>query len=191
MLTRRNILLGGIASALLPATIAPTEAQDLPAFLRGIFPGAGIRSVRISEKYAPGTIVVDPRKYSLYLVLSRGRARSYPIGVGREGRGFRGTATIRRKAEWPSWTPTPAMIRREPKKYKRFAGGVPGGRSNPLGARAMYLYRGGRDTYFRIHGTNQPNTIGRSVSAGCIRMHNSHVTDLYNRVRIGTRVIVI
>ena len=190
MLTRRSLLLGDIAfTALLPASQA--DAQQLQDILRGILPRRGIQTVSISTRFAPGTIVIEPGKYSLYLVLSRGKARRYPVGVGSEGRGFRGTGTIGRKATWPSWTPTPDMIRRDPKKYKRYAGGVPGGRNNPLGARALYLYRGGQDSYFRIHGTNQPNTIGRSVSAGCIRMYNNHVIDLYNRVPVGARVVVI
>lgn len=141
--------------------------------------------------YRPGTIVVDPRNHYLYLVESRFTARRYGVGVGRAGLAFKGTATIRRKAKWPSWTPTQNMIRREPEKYARFAGGVPGGPGNPLGARALYLYKGKRDTYYRIHGTTQPWSIGRSVSNGCIRMLNEHVIDLYNRTPKGTRVVVL
>ncbi|MCB1483098.1 MAG: L,D-transpeptidase [Rhodobiaceae bacterium] len=189
LLTRRNLLLGGIAFVAL-GSAEQAEAQGLQDILRGILPGMGISTVSYSTRYAPGTIVVEPNKFALYLITSRGRARRYPIGVGAEGRGFRGTGRIGRKAEWPSWTPTPAMIARDPKKYKKYAGGVPGGRGNPLGSRALYLYRGGSDSYFRIHGTNQPSTIGRRVSAGCIRMHNSHVNDLYNRVRVGATIIV-
>ncbi|MGB7432438.1 MAG: L,D-transpeptidase, partial [Ahrensia sp.] len=102
-----------------------------------------------------------------------------------------GSATIARKAKWPSWTPTQNMIRREPGKYAKHAGGVPGGPNNPLGARAPYLSKGTRDTYYRIHGTTQPWTIGQSVSNGCIRMINDHVADLYDRVPIGARVIVV
>ena len=125
------------------------------------------------------------------LVERWGKARRYGVGVGKAGLAFKGSAEIKRKAEWPSWTPTANMIKREPQKYKRYAKGVPGGPDNPLGARALYLYKGGRDTYYRIHGTTQPNSIGRSVSNGCIRMINDHVIDLYNRVPLGTKVVVL
>ena len=104
---------------------------------------------------------------------------------------MRGNAYVGRKAEWPSWTPTANMIRRDPGKNLKYAGGVPGGLTNPLGARALYLYRGGRDTNFRIHGTNQPNSIGYAMSSGCIRMLNHDVIDLYSRAGVGTRVVVI
>ncbi len=100
-------------------------------------------------------------------------------------------AKIGRKEKWPRWMPTKNMIRRQPEKYARYADGVAGGARNPLGARALYLYRNGRDTYYRIHGTNEPWTIGRAVSNGCIRMINAHVVDLYARVPVGARVVVI
>ena len=148
------------------------------------------QTVRFSG-YSAGTIVVDPKNHFLYLVERWGKARRYGVGVGKAGLAFKGTAEIKRKAEWPSWTPTANMIKREPQKYKRYAKGVPGGPNNPLGARALYLYKGGRDTYYRIHGTTQPNSIGRSVSNGCIRMINDHVIDLYNRVPLGTKVVVL
>ena len=141
--------------------------------------------------YTPGTIIVDARRRFLYLVESRRYARRYGIGVGREGLAFTGTGTIARKAKWPRWTPTRSMIEREPEKYAPHAGGMPGGPDNPLGSRALYLYRDGRDTLYRIHGTNQPRTIGHAVSNGCIRMLNEHVADLYARVPIGTRVVVL
>jgi lipoprotein-anchoring transpeptidase ErfK/SrfK len=141
--------------------------------------------------YTAGTIVIDRRRHFLFLVQANGSARRYGIGIGKAGLQFQGTARIARKAKWPSWRPTDAMIRREPRKYAKFAKGVPGGPKNPLGARALYLYRGGRDTYFRIHGTTEPRSIGRSVSNGCIRMLNAHVKDLYKRVPVGTKVFVI
>lgn len=141
--------------------------------------------------YAPGTLVVDPRNHFLYWADRPGRALRYGVGVGRAGLAFRGDAVIRRKAKWPSWRPTDNMIRREPHKYAKYANGVPGGPGNPLGARALYLYRGERDTMYRIHGTTQPWSIGQSVSNGCIRMLNAHVEDLYERVPIGTRVVVL
>ncbi|MBB5278273.1 lipoprotein-anchoring transpeptidase ErfK/SrfK [Rhizobium rosettiformans] len=141
--------------------------------------------------YPAGTIVVVPRDKYLYLVTGDGRARRYGIGVGKAGLAFTGSALIGRKAKWPSWRPTDNMIRRDPKKYARYAGGVPGGPNNPLGSRALYLYRNGRDTLYRIHGTNEPWTIGKAVSNGCIRMVNEHVQDLYERVPVGAQVVVI
>ncbi|MDY8110567.1 L,D-transpeptidase [Fulvimarina sp. 2208YS6-2-32] len=137
-----------------------------------------------------GTIVVDPENHYLFLVQEGGTAMRYGIGVGKEGFSFAGTTTIKRKADWPGWTPTNNMIKRDPERYGKFAGGVPGGLNNPLGARALYLYRGGRDTHYRIHGTNEPHTIGRSMSSGCIRMMNQDVIDLERRVSVGTTVIV-
>lgn len=183
MLSRRS-LLGGLAAA---ATVRVGTAS---AHHTKIDPKYLPQSVRFSG-YAPGTIVVDPRNHFLYLQQSLFRARRYGVGVGRAGLAFRGTATIERKAKWPSWRPTNNMIRREPHKYAKFAKGVPGGPGNPLGSRALYLYRNGRDTYYRIHGTTQPSSIGRSVSNGCIRMINEHVEDLYERVPIGAKVVVL
>jgi len=138
----------------------------------------------------PGTIEIDPHAKFLYWVMADGMAWRYPIAVGREGRGISGDLVIGREAEWPSWTPTQNMIRTEPEVYSAFAGGVPGGLSNPLGARALYLYRGGRDTYYRVHGTNDLGSIGNSGSAGCIRMFNQDVIDLYNRVPVGADVAI-
>ena len=138
---------------------------------------------------APGTIVVDPGKRHLYLVMENGRAMRYGVGVGREGFGWSGAATIKRKAKWPTWTPPKEMQERDP-QARKFANGMPGGPTNPLGARALYLYQGNRDTLYRIHGTNEPQSIGRAVSSGCIRLLNADVIDLYDRVPIGTRVVV-
>jgi lipoprotein-anchoring transpeptidase ErfK/SrfK len=132
---------------------------------------------------APGTIIIDTPNTYLYLVLGNGRAMRYGIGVGREGFTWSGTQTITRKAEWPDWHPPQEMIERQP-YLPRFMAGGPG---NPLGARAMYL--GG--TVYRIHGTNAPDTIGQQVSSGCIRLINEDVTDLYNRVNVGTKVVVL
>lgn len=139
---------------------------------------------------APGTVVVDTFARKLYLVNEGGTATRYPIAVGREGMSFRGTGVIGRKAEWPSWTPTANMIRTRPDLYAAYAGGLPGGLTNPLGARALYLYRGNRDTMFRIHGTSDAASIGHATSAGCIRLFNQDAIDLYNRVPNGTRVKV-
>ena len=132
---------------------------------------------------APGTIIIDTPNTVLYFVLGNGKALRYGIGVGREGFTWSGTQSISKKAEWPDWTPPAEMIARQPYLPRYMAGG-PG---NPLGARAMYL--GG--TIYRIHGTNNPSTIGGRVSSGCIRMTNEDVTDLYSRVNIGTKVVVL
>jgi lipoprotein-anchoring transpeptidase ErfK/SrfK len=139
---------------------------------------------------APGTVVVDTFARKLYLVGEGGTATRYPIAVGREGLSFRGTGVVGRKAEWPSWQPTANMIRTRPDLYAAYAGGLPGGLMNPLGARALYLYRGGRDTMFRIHGTADAASVGHATSAGCIRLFNQDAIDLYNRVPEGTRVKV-
>lgn len=138
----------------------------------------------------PGTIVVDIYMRKLYFVLEGGRAIRYPIAVGREGNAFRGNGVIGRKAEWPSWQPTANMVRTRPDLYAAYAGGLPGGLINPLGARALYLYRGGRDSMFRIHGTSETASIGHATSAGCVRLFNQDIIDLYNRTDSGTRVKV-
>ena len=138
----------------------------------------------------PGTIVVDTHVRKLYLVLEGGRAMRYPIAVGREGISFRGNGVIGRKEEWPAWQPTANMVRTRPDLYAEYAGGLPGGLINPLGARALYLYRGGKDSMFRIHGTADNASIGHATSAGCIRLFNQDAIDLYSRVENGTRVIV-
>lgn len=146
--------------------------------------------VAYSGGEAPGTIVVDPYARFLYFVQPGGQAVRYGIAVGREGRGFRGSAAVGRKAEWPRWQPTANMVRTEPAVYGPVAAGLPGGLDNPLGARALYLYRGGRDTMYRIHGTNNASTIGRATSAGCIRLFNQDILDLYAQAGAGTPVVV-
>ena len=141
--------------------------------------------------YPEGTIIVDPWDYKLYLISGPNEAMRYTVGVGKAGYGLAGTATINRKQEWPYWTPTANMLRREPDKYRPVAGGVEGGLENPLGARALYLYRGGRDTLYRIHGTPYPWTVGGNESGGCIRMFNQDVMHLYANVGTGTKVIIL
>lgn len=140
--------------------------------------------------YPAGTVVIETGNHFLYLMLSDSEALRFGIGVGKAGLAFRGSAVIGRKAKWPRWQPTKNMIARSPEKYARFADGVAGGPKNPLGARALYLYREGRDTFFRIHGTTEPWSIGKSVSNGCIRMLNEHVTELYELVPVGAQVVV-
>ncbi|MDX8511514.1 L,D-transpeptidase [Mesorhizobium captivum] len=141
--------------------------------------------------YEPGTIVIDTSARRLYLVESFSTARRYAIAVGREGLQFKGTVAVGDKQEWPRWIPTLDMQKREPKHYGQYKDGMPGGGENPLGARAIYLYDGKKDTHLRIHGTIAPNSIGTSASNGCFRMINEHVMDLYSRVKIGTKVVII
>jgi lipoprotein-anchoring transpeptidase ErfK/SrfK len=146
--------------------------------------------VNWSGREAPGTVVVDPGERYLYIIEGRGRAMRYGVGVGREGFGWTGTARVGGKAVWPTWTPPKEMQARDP-EARKYAGGMPGGVDNPLGARALYLFEGGRDTLYRIHGTTEPYTIGTKVSSGCIRMFNHDVIDVYNRVPSGATVIVL
>jgi lipoprotein-anchoring transpeptidase ErfK/SrfK len=160
------------------AAPAPDENTtfELPARLRR-------QVVSYATREAPGTIIIDTPNTYLYLVLGGGQAMRYGIGVGRDGFTWSGTQSVTKKAEWPDWTPPPEMIARQPYLPRHMAGG-PG---NPLGARAMYL--GG--TVYRIHGTNAPETIGTHVSSGCIRLTNGDVSDLYSRVNVGTKVVVL
>jgi lipoprotein-anchoring transpeptidase ErfK/SrfK len=163
-----------------PAVAAPSEDEsatfELPARLRR-------QVVSYAGREAPGTIIIDTPNTYLYLVLGGGQAMRYGIGVGRDGFTWSGIQSITKKAEWPDWVPPPEMIQRQPYLPRHMAGG-PG---NPLGARAMYL--GG--TVYRIHGTNAPETIGTHVSSGCIRLTNADVSDLYSRVSVGTKVVVL
>jgi lipoprotein-anchoring transpeptidase ErfK/SrfK len=136
---------------------------------------------------APGTLTIDTRLRKLFLSLPDGRAIEYRIAVGRQGFSWKGIAEIGRKAFWPGWTPPPEMLDRSPELPAHMDGSL----GNPLGARALYLFQDKKDTLFRIHGTNEPNSIGKAVSSGCIRMLNADVMDLYQRVAKGTRVVVL
>lgn len=158
-----------------PDTLAPVKAGIDPQFHR--------QEVSYSGRHAPGTIVIDTPNRFLYLVQSNGRAIRYGIGVGRPGFEWAGMKAVTRKAEWPDWRPPAQMLKRRPDLPTFMAGGP----NNPLGARALYL----GSSLYRIHGTNEPETIGRAVSSGCIRMVNEDVMDLYTRVKVGTRVVVI
>jgi len=149
------------------------------------------RIVRFASNELPGTIIVDTNNKFLYFVQGKNRATRYGIGVGRDGFGWSGIVKVGRKAEWPSWTPPAEMRRREAAKGRILPVVQEGGIDNPLGARALYLYKGGRDTIFRIHVTNQPWTIGHNMSSGCIRMMNKDVEHLYARAPVGSKVIVI
>ena len=141
--------------------------------------------------YAPGTVVVNIPERRLYLVQQGGSALRYAVGVGRnEALNFRGFAIIGRKAAWPIWTPTASMIESIP-RYAAYAGGMRGGADNPLGPRALYLYRDNQDTHFRLHGTTEPGSIGKAVSSGCIRLFNQDIIDLYERVPVGAPLVVL
>jgi lipoprotein-anchoring transpeptidase ErfK/SrfK len=138
-------------------------------------------------RHGPNTIIVNTAERRLYYTLGDGRAIRYAVGVGREGFTWAGTNRITRKEEWPGWTPPPQMIRREAAKGRQLPAYMPGGPDNPLGARALYI----GSTLYRIHGTNQPWTVGQAMSSGCIRMANEDAIHLYDQVRVGTRVVVL
>ena len=167
----------------------PTHSTDVdPAYRRADVPYA--------TREPRGTIVVDPLNHYLYYVESGGQARRYGIAVGGEGFGWSGVAVVHSKQQWPDWYPTKEIIERHPElttglKVLPGGQGVPGGPDNPLGARALYLWQGNKDTLYRIHGTNEPWKIGSNVSSGCIRMINDDVIDLYDRVGISTKVVVL
>jgi lipoprotein-anchoring transpeptidase ErfK/SrfK len=172
-----------------PFPVPAIEPSNVdPAFMRKLVP--------YPTSEPAGTIVIDPAAHYLYSVRENGMAVRYGVGVGRQGFSWSGDATIEAKREWPDWYPPKEMIDRQPELDPiltdlQSGRGVPGGPKNPLGARAMYLYQNGKDTLYRIHGTFEPWTIGKSVSSGCIRMINQDVIDLYNRTPIGTRVVVL
>lgn len=139
----------------------------------------------------PGTIVVDPFARFLYLVMPDDKAMRYGVAVGEQGRGFSGTGNIPFTREWPRWTPTQNMLKRDPELYGPHRDGMEGGIRNPLGARALYLFQNGQDTLYRIHGTNNPWSIGKATSAGCIRLFNQDILDLHDRVQAGAKVVVL
>jgi lipoprotein-anchoring transpeptidase ErfK/SrfK len=173
-------------------TALSDEPHPVPAIDVSQVPPQYIRQVvAFQGPEQPGSIVVDPSRRFLYLVQENGTALRYGCGVGKAGFDYQGGAVVGRKAAWPRWTPTPNMIKLEPERYGPYAGGVEGGLTSPLGARALYLYRDGRDTLYRIHGTHEPDTIGQSVSSGCIRLFNQDIVDLYRRVPVGTSVTVL
>jgi len=195
-LSRRAVLLG------LPLLVAGCAGGNYGAVNDGGFTTPPIDVTTIDQSLLrtevawkgnekPGSIVVNVPERRLYLVQGGGRALRYGVGVGRsEGLNFRGNAVIGRKEKWPHWTPTANMIAAMP-RYRPYRSGLEGGVDNPLGARALYLYRDGRDTFFRLHGTTEPESIGQAVSSGCIRLFNQDIIDLYNRVPVGTHVTVV
>jgi lipoprotein-anchoring transpeptidase ErfK/SrfK len=217
-LSRRTFLLGVSAAAAgvsLPTGRSLAQSAVDQSVYRGmyapieddLYPVPGVDLSRINPAYlrrvvqyetaeAPGTIVVDPQTRYLYLVLRDGMAVRYGVGVGRSGFGWSGAATIKDKQEWPDWYPPKEMFQREPDLMEQMGElpggpGMPGGPGNPLGARALYLWQGNKDTLYRIHGTFEPWTIGTNVSSGCIRMINQDVIDLYNHIPTGTKVVVL
>ena len=178
-----SVLASGLTAAAFPGPARAAKQTHEPYY------GAEIVDMETFEQ--PGTVIVDSGRRTLYFILSESAAIRYGVAVGKEGFSWAGIAQIGRKVEWPSWTPPAAMIQRRP-ELAEFANGMPGGiPENPLGARALYLFADGRDTLFRIHGTNEPQSIGTAASSGCIRMLNEEVVDLYDRVYIGTKVIVL
>jgi len=169
----------------------PNERFPIPAVQAGDVDPAYVRQrVRYATNHPPGTVVVDPDAKFLYLVQEDGYAMRYGVGVGREGFGWSGTAVIARKAHWPTWTPPAAMIKRQP-ELQAYAKGMPPSLKNPLGARALYLFQDGRDTLYRLHGTNDPSSIGKDVSSGCVRLLTHDVIDLFQRVPTGSKVVVL
>ena len=181
MLDRRAFIAAAVVSVVGADEGAAHEQELDPKFLCQI--------VSDPTGEPAGTLVVSTGEFFLYLVLEDGMAMRYGVGVGRDGFRWTGIAEVGRKTEWPTWTPPASMIRRQPKLAK-WHHGMPGGPSNPLGSRALYLFKNGRDTLYRIHGTNEPWTIGKAASSGCVRLTNADITDLYEKVPLGTRVIV-
>ena len=190
---RKAFVVAAAVAASLSA--APAQAQESAAeffsapFNRGGFSGRPQQSaiprqvVQFTQSYAPGTLVISTKERRLYFVMPDGKAIQYGVGVGRPGFQWGGVKSVTRKAEWPGWTPPPQMLKRRPDLPRYMKGGP----ENPLGARAMYL----GSSLYRIHGSNEPDTIGEAVSSGCIRMTNDDVTHLYERVRVGARVVVL
>ena len=191
-LSRRTFLAGTLAVlATKPAFAEADDPYPLPPFNYKKLPADFRRTVVVyNGRHWPGTIIVDTPARQLYLVLENKKAMRYGCAVGRDGFRWAGLADVGRKVMWPRWTPPKSMIERSPEKAK-WANGMPGGPDNPLGARALYLFQSGNDTLYRIHGTTEPLSIGKNASSGCIRMVNQDVVDLYRRVPIGSRVIVL
>lgn len=190
-----------LAGCVAGPSLSPEVTRRYAAAVDGGFAMAAVpapylnaRNQRVTVAYTGpepvGTVVVDPFARYLYLVTGPQRALRYGIAVGEQGHNFSGTGVVRRKAVWPPWTPTPNMIRTQPQFYAAYAGGLPGGPPNPMGARALYLYQGNRDTFYRIHGTQEASAVGKETWAGCIRLFNQDAIDLYDRVPNGALVKV-
>ncbi len=172
----------------------PNERFPIPAVhLKQIEPRFYRQRVPFETDEKVGTVIVNTKTFFAHLVQENGMAIRYGVGVGREGFEWSGTAIVGRKTQWPKWTPPASMIKRQPEleEFSAANGGMPPGIDNPLGARALYLYKNGRDTLYRLHGTIEAYSIGKAVSSGCIRFLNQDIIDLYRRVPVGTKVIVI
>lgn len=193
-ISRRAILTSMLASGLLPGghalalsgepfPVFESDVEQVPYEFRR-------RKVEYATPEPPGTVVVDPRHRFLYHVLGDGQATRYGVAVGKAGKAWSGEAVIKRMAKWPVWVPTPEHLAAFP-QFVKYIHGMPGGRGNPMGARAMYLYQGDVDTVYRIHGAIKPSLIGHFATAGCISLLNIDVIHLYDQVQIGTRVVVL
>ena len=183
---RKLAAVAGAAFGLMLAAVNTANAEiDLLSriFGRALMQGAGRDTVRIDTGYKPGTIIISTSQRRLYYVNGDGTAIQYGVGVGRRGFEWSGTKVVSQKRAWPSWTPPGEMLRRRPDLPRHMAGGI----NNPLGARALYL----GSSLYRIHGSNEPETIGQAVSSGCFRLTNEDVIDLYDRVRVGAKVVVL
>jgi lipoprotein-anchoring transpeptidase ErfK/SrfK len=181
--------------SLIPGTLALSGCVTTQSQSRSNS-GSAFRVVEYQSGQKPGTIIVDPGNHFLYSVQDSRQALQYEVGVGKEGYGWSGVTTVHDKKEWPDWIPTADILQRKPeiRQYMvqlQNGSGMHGGPDNPLGARALYLWQGNADTLYRIHGTNEPDSIGQNASSGCIRMRNDAVVDLYDRTPIGTKVIVL
>ena len=192
MIDRRHFLVSGLGALATPAIAQSTNAPAETAAPEAWTPDPIMpRVVRLEQPLAPGEVHVDPATFSLYWTLPGNRAIRYAVGIGRGNLYESGEFYVGAKKVWPSWTPTPEMIERDPDQYLQFKDGVPGGPDNPLGARALYLFVPGRgDTFLRIHGTNAPRTIGTAVSNGCVRLINPQIQHLYEQVPLNTRVVL-
>ncbi|MFQ6551158.1 L,D-transpeptidase [Aestuariibius insulae] len=192
MIERRRLLIGAAISLCAPALLTSGAAAQtgqavtpkLPRHLRR-------REVDINPAVPAGLLIVKQSDFHLYWTLGNARAIRYGIALGADGRNFTGDAFIARKAEWPSWKPTANMVQLEPAVYGPYRNGLPGGHPmNPLGSRALYMYQNGRDTFYRVHGTHLPHTIGQGFSSGCVRLRNEDMNHLYDLVPVGTRITV-
>jgi len=193
-ISRRAFVTSALAAGLLtarearaltgePFPVFASDAQEVPSKYRRW-------TVDYKTNEPPGTVVVDTKRRFLFHVQEGGKAVRYGVGVGKDGRSWYGEATIGRKEKWPMWTPTPEHIAEHPDIVK-WINGMPGGKGNPMGARALYLYQGDVDTVIRIHGAIKPDMIGKKITAGCISLLNIEIIHLYDRVDIGTRVVIL
>lgn len=192
LLNRRQMIAATVAAAVPLVARAATDETVKTAETWVVPPEFQPKAVRFRDELVVGSIIVDPNVFALYWVTAPKKGIRYTVGVGRGNLYEAGNFTVGAKKEWPSWTPTPEMIARSPDRYARYANGMPGGPTNPLGARALYLFDEVRgDTFLRIHGTPEPWTINSAVSNGCVRLVNEHIIALYDAVEIGAPVSLL